>query len=94
MNFARYIKHKDIRLKVDPADIVSTKQFLRDKRSFLKDNMWYVYPIGESVTGKSVDIICPYCGKIHRHSNKAGHRVSHCFGDDPGYIIVIEGACD
>lgn len=95
MNFAQYLKRKDIRPKVNSADITITpigkKQFLRDKRSYPIKDMWYVHPIGESVTGNSVDIICPYCGEIHRHGNEAGHRVSHCSGDNPGYIIVIGG---
>ena len=95
MSFAQYLKRKDIRTKVNPTDIIinniGKKQFLRDKRSYPIKDMWYVHPIGESVTGNSVDIICPYCGEIHRHGNEAGHRVSHCSGDNPGYIIVIGG---
>lgn len=97
MSFTQYLKRKDIHLKASPSDIiidtVGKRQFLRDKRSYVIKDMWYVRPLAESATGSSVDIICPYCGEIHRHGNEAGHRVSHCASpNNPGYIIVTEGS--
>ena len=94
MTITQYLKRKDIRVAVKPADIETYtknhKKLTRDKRSYQKDGMWYLQPIGES--GNSVDIICPYCGEIHRHGNAPGHRISHCLSsNNPGYVLVIGG---
>lgn len=32
-------------------------------------------------------IDCPYCHREHTHSGGPGHRVAHCHGDNPGYVI-------
>lgn len=97
MNISQYFKRKDISTVVDPADITTYRDpkdrrrtLAHDKRSYQADGTRYVHPIAISAEGYSVDIICPYCGKIHRHGNAPGHRVSHCGTyDNPGYIIVI-----
>ncbi len=99
MNIKQCFTRKDIR-PVTSIDSIETyrdprnkrKMISIDKRSYPKDKMWYVHPIGISAEGPSVDIICPYCGEIHRHGNAEGHRVSHCCSNDnPGYIIVMGG---
>lgn len=84
-----------IRFTTDSADIETYKQgrrtLYRDKRSYEKDGMWYVHPVGESVTN-SIYIVCPYCGELHSHGKASGHRVSHCKNDNnPGYVIMLGG---
>lgn len=97
MNIYQYLKRRDVRTMVNPSCIETycdknNKTMTRDTRSYQKDGMWYVHPIGVSAEGNSIDILCPYCGKIHRHGNAPGHRASHCAAhDNPGYVIVIGG---
>lgn len=97
MNIKQYFMGKDI-FPATSIDNIETYRDPQDKRrklaidhrSYQKDGMWYVHPISVSAGGASIDIICPYCGQIHRHGNAEGHRISHCHSNNnPGYVIVI-----
>ncbi len=33
-------------------------------------------------------VTCPWCARTHVHGAAAGHRVSHCGGWTPGYVLV------
>lgn len=102
MTIKQYQKSRNVILLADTVHIHEKQNFsdkrkhiYMDDRTFFKDGFWYVYPIGKSKDNKSIDIICPYCGKIHRHGNLAGHRVSHCDypqNDNQGYVIWCDKA--
>lgn len=99
MNIKQYLSKKDVFPVTDLKNIETycnpkdkRRKLAIDKRSYQRDGMWYVHPICVSAGGASVDIICPYCGEIHRHGNTDGHRISHCrSNDNPGYIIITGG---
>ncbi len=66
------------------------KKLYKDTRSFIKGEYWQVHPVSYGKSGKTVNIVCPFCGNIHTHGNASGHRVSHCLqNDNPGYEIVL-----
>jgi len=55
---------------------------------------------GNSPKVRTLEIVCPYCGKTHNHGGGetdqdiqqfSGHRMAHCNvkGSDDGYNVII-----
>lgn len=78
---------KQLALYRNPTD--RRKSLTKDFRSYQKEGMWYVHPIG--FNEYSVYIVCPHCGEIHSHGKMPGHRISHCESkNNNGYVITFD----
>lgn len=99
MKFNRYLKRTDIKLLVKPDTIEKSRStvdrriiILTDPRTYTENGYYHVHPIAVTKTGKSVHIVCPYCGNIHVHGNAPGHRIGHCdLSRSHGYYLEGDG---